>query len=77
MHPLRIILRRWAHQHEFAVTFAELDSYTDRLLRDMGILRDDIAAIAHAEAERRVAPTVRHNPQPNASWQTLAATPGH
>ena len=77
MPPLRILLRRWVYQHQLAAAFAELDGYTDRLLNDMGILREDIAGIAHTEAERRLVAAARHNPEPIPSWQVPAVTPGH
>ena len=76
MPPLRIILRRRAYQHQLTAAFAELDGYTDRLLSDMGILREDIAGIARSEAERRLVAAARHNLEPIPSWQTLAVTPG-
>ena len=76
MPPLRTILRRRAYQNQLAAAFAELDGYTDRLLSDMGILREDIAGIARSEAERRLVAAARHNLEPIPSWQTLAVTPG-
>lgn len=75
MPSLRTILRRWSYHHQLAAAFAELDGYTDRLLSDMGILRDDIAGIAHMEAERRLVAAAHHDLEPIPNWQTLTVTP--
>jgi len=76
---LQNTLRLWARHRAFHAVHAELARHSDRELRDMGIARGDIARLAHAEAERRVAPsTPSHRaeaPAP-AAWPAPALEPG-
>jgi uncharacterized protein YjiS (DUF1127 family) len=52
---LKNILSVWAMHREFRAVLAELDSYSDRELADLGVGRADVARLAYEEAERRVA----------------------
>ena len=45
----------WVQHREFQAARAELDRYSDRELRDMGLIRRDITSVAYDEGERRVA----------------------
>ena len=54
MNLLKNILSVWAMQREFRAVLAELDSYSDRELADLGVGRADVARLAYEEAERRV-----------------------
>jgi uncharacterized protein YjiS (DUF1127 family) len=47
-------LHVWAQHREFHPVRAELDRYSDRQLRDMGLTRGDLTRVAYEEAERRV-----------------------
>lgn len=49
------ILLIWAQHREFRAIYAELARLSDRELRDMGLARGDLARLAYAEAERRIA----------------------
>lgn len=53
MNPLKNILSVWAMHREFRAVLAELDSYSDRELADLGVGRADVARLAYEEAERR------------------------
>ena len=55
MDLLKHALRVWALHREFRAVLAELDSYSDRELADLGVGRADVARLAYEEAERRVA----------------------
>ena len=55
MDLLEDALRVWAQHREFRAVLAELDSYSDRELADLGVGRADVARLAYEEAERRVA----------------------
>ena len=55
MDLLKNALRVWAMHREFRAVLAELDSYSDRELADLGVGRGDVARVAYEEAERRVA----------------------
>jgi uncharacterized protein YjiS (DUF1127 family) len=44
----------WTQYRAFRAARAELQGYSDRELRELGITRGDIPRIAYAEAERRV-----------------------
>jgi uncharacterized protein YjiS (DUF1127 family) len=58
---LRKITLAWTQYRAFRASLAELEGYSDRELRDLGITRHDIAGLAYAEAERRVeAPAPGH-----------------
>ena len=54
MNLLKNILSVWAMHREFRAVLAELDSYSDRELADLGVGRADVARLAYEEAERRV-----------------------
>ena len=80
MNLLQHTLRRWAQHREFRAVYAELGRHSDRELRDMGLERGDLARLACAEAERRIAPpTTPHHraeaPAP-ATWPDPALEPG-
>jgi hypothetical protein len=53
---LSTLSRLWALHRAFRAVHAELARRSDRELRDMGLARGDVARLAYAEAERRVAP---------------------
>ena len=53
MDLLKATLRVWAMHCEFRAVLAELDSYSDRELADLGVSRGDVARLAYEEAERR------------------------
>jgi uncharacterized protein YjiS (DUF1127 family) len=54
MDLLRTIKLVWAQYQAFQASLAELKSYSERELGELGITRADIPRIAYAEAERRV-----------------------
>ena len=54
MNLLNNSLLVWAQHREFRAVYAELSRHSDRELRAMGLPRGDLAAIAYAEAERRI-----------------------
>ena len=76
MELLQTIKLAWAQYRSFQAALAELRSYSERELGELGITRADIPRLAYAEAERRVeAPA----PSPAAldlrvSWLTPAAS---
>jgi uncharacterized protein YjiS (DUF1127 family) len=76
---LSTLSRLWTLHRAFHAVYAELARRSDRELRDMGIARGDIARLAYAEAERRIAPsTPSHRaeaPAP-AAWPAPALEPG-
>ena len=47
-------LRVWTYHREFRRVLAELEAYSDRELRDMGLTRNDLPRVAYDEAERRI-----------------------
>lgn len=55
MNLIKSILLIWAQYREFRAIYAELARLSDRELRDMGLARGDLARVAYAEAERRIA----------------------
>ena len=55
MNLLRNIRIVFAQYREYRTVLAELGSYTDRELAEIGHARGDVPRLAYAEAERRVA----------------------
>ena len=55
MNLLRNIRIVFAQYREYQTVLAELGSYTDRELAEIGLARGDVPRLAYAEAERRVA----------------------
>ena len=55
MNLLRNIRIVFAQYREYQNVLAELGSYTDRELAEIGLARGDVPRLAYAEAERRVA----------------------
>ena len=55
MDLLKPALRVWAMHREFRAALAELNGHSDRKLAELGLARGDIARLAYAAAERRVA----------------------
>ena len=53
MDLLKDALRVWALHREFRAVLAELNSYSDRELAELGLGRGDVARVAYEEAERR------------------------
>ena len=68
---LQKITLAWTQYRAFQAALAELDSYSDRELSDLGIARHDIARIAYEEAERRAGALAPSRPAAHAS--TVAA----
>ena len=63
MNLLQTITLAWTQYRAFQAALAELKSYSERELSELGITRADIPRLAYAEAERRVealAPSRRH-----------------
>ena len=54
MDLLRTIMLAWTQYRAFQAALAELSSYSERELGELGVTRADIPRIAYAEAERRV-----------------------
>ena len=54
MNLLKNILSVWAMHREFRAVLAELNSYSDRELGELGLGRGDVARVAYEEAERRI-----------------------
>ncbi len=54
MNLLRNIRIVFAQYREYQNVLAELGSYTDRELAEIGLARGDVPLLAYAEAERRV-----------------------
>jgi uncharacterized protein YjiS (DUF1127 family) len=78
MDLLRTIKLVWAQYRAFQASLAELKSYSERELGELGITRADIPRIAYAEAERRVealAPSrpVLKSPSPHREPEAAAA----
>jgi uncharacterized protein YjiS (DUF1127 family) len=62
---LKNILSVWALHREFRAVLAELNGYSDRELSELGLARGDVARVAYAEAERRIAtPSPSHAEAP-------------
>ena len=77
MNLLKNILSVWAMHREFRAVLAELDSYSDRELADLGIGRADVARLAHEEAERRIlTPAASRAEAPAKVWRDAALAPG-
>ena len=55
MRVLATIATTLAQYRQFNAILRELDAYSDRELNDIGIGRGDLARLAWAEAERRLA----------------------
>ena len=55
MNLLRNIRIVFAQYREYQTVLAELGSYTDRELAEIGLARGDAPRLAYVEAERRVA----------------------
>jgi len=55
MDLLKNTLRVWAMHREFRAVLAELNSYSDRELADLGVSRADVTRLAYEEADRRIA----------------------
>ena len=55
MNLLRNIRIVFAQYREYQTVLAELGSYTDRELSEIGLARGDVPRLAYLEAERRVA----------------------
>jgi uncharacterized protein YjiS (DUF1127 family) len=55
MSPITDALAAWARHREFRAVVAELESYSDRELGELGLARSDIPRVAAEEAERRIA----------------------
>jgi uncharacterized protein YjiS (DUF1127 family) len=54
MNLLHTITRTLTQYQAFHAALAELKSYSERALGELGLTRGDIPRIAYAEAERRV-----------------------
>src|SRR5688500_11053137 len=55
MNLLKNIALVWTQYRAFQAALAELQGYSDRELRELGLTHADIAQVAYAESERRVA----------------------
>jgi uncharacterized protein YjiS (DUF1127 family) len=55
MSPLTDAFAAWARRREARAVLAELESYSDRELGEIGLARSDLPRVAAEEAERRVA----------------------
>jgi uncharacterized protein YjiS (DUF1127 family) len=78
MDLLRTIKLVWTQHRAFQAALAELMSYSQPELGELGITRADIPRIAYAEAERRVeglAPRrpARESPSPHGEPEAAAA----
>jgi uncharacterized protein YjiS (DUF1127 family) len=72
MSPLQNALAAWARHREFRAVLAELASYSDRELGELGLARADLARVAWAEAERRVATQAPGDAAAASAWPGLA-----
>ena len=54
MDLLKETYRVWAMHREFRTVLAELNSYSDRELTELGLGRGDVVRVAYEEAERRI-----------------------
>lgn len=59
MSPFKNALAAWARRRELRAVLAELATYSDRELAELGLARSDIVRVAREEAERRIAPPAR------------------
>jgi hypothetical protein len=67
----------WAQHREFRAIYTELSRRSDRELCAMGLARGDLAALAYAEAERRiVTPAPNRAEAPAPAWHDPAPAPG-
>jgi uncharacterized protein YjiS (DUF1127 family) len=74
---LQTIRLTWAQYRAFQAALAELERYSERELRELGITRADIPRTAYAGAERRVAALAASRParKPRrVSWLKPAAS---
>ncbi len=69
MNLLKNIGLAWTQYRAFQASLTELESYSDRELRDLGITRADMARIAYEEAERRVGTHVPWHPAHAATFE--------
>jgi uncharacterized protein YjiS (DUF1127 family) len=78
MDLLKNALRVWAMHREFRAVLAELNSYSDRELADLGIGRADVARLAYEEAERRIMtpPATSRDESSDAAWRNPVFAPG-
>jgi uncharacterized protein YjiS (DUF1127 family) len=75
MNLLQNIKLAWIQYRAFHAALAELRSYSERELVELGIARADIPRIAYAEAERRVEALVPSRPaDKQAAAQPVLAT---
>ena len=58
MDLLRNIGLVWAQYRAFRAALAELETYSERELDELGVTRADVPRVAYEEAERRVAALV-------------------
>ncbi|HEX6011609.1 MAG TPA: DUF1127 domain-containing protein [Geminicoccaceae bacterium] len=79
MELLKHTYRVRAMHREFRAVLAELNTYSDRELADLGLGRGDLARVAYEEAERRIlGPTTsRAEAPPATGWRGAALAPGH
>jgi uncharacterized protein YjiS (DUF1127 family) len=61
---LRTIGLAWAQYRAFRAALAELGTYSERELDELGVTRADVPRIAYEEAERRVAALAAGRPAP-------------
>jgi hypothetical protein len=66
MDLLKNTLRVWAMQREFRAVLADLNSCSDRELKELGLARGDLARVAWEEAERRILGPAPSRPEPPA-----------
>ena len=64
MDLLRDIGLVWAQYRAFRAALAELGTYSERELDELGVTRADVPRVAYEEAERRVASLVAGRPAP-------------
>ena len=64
MNLLRNIRIVFAQYREYQTVLAELGSYTDRELAEIGLARGDVPRLAYLEAERRVAALAEGDARP-------------
>jgi uncharacterized protein YjiS (DUF1127 family) len=77
MELLKDALRVRAMHREFRAVLAELDSYSDRELADLGVGRADVARLAYEEAERRTtAPAASRAEAPTRAGRNPVLVPG-
>jgi uncharacterized protein YjiS (DUF1127 family) len=69
MNLLHKIKVAWTQYRAFQASLTELESYSDRELRDLGITRADMARIAYEEAERRMGTHLPRHPAQAATFE--------